>query len=93
MKSVIWRTLAAGLLALLAGCADDSGYDGCHGVGCLVDDPDAGDQTIDDRPQYDSEGERRQLRLVAVPKPAGVGTPVRAGQVRLRSAAAEPSAA
>lgn len=55
MRSVFGTVLAVGLLAL-AGCADDTGYDGCHGVGCLVDDPDAGDQTIDDRPQYDSEG-------------------------------------
>lgn len=31
-----------------------SGYTGCHGVGCLVDDPDQ--QAVDDRPQYDREG-------------------------------------
>jgi hypothetical protein len=56
MKIALYATLTAALLAV-AGCADDdSGYDGCHGVGCLVDDPDAGDQAIDDRPQYDSEG-------------------------------------
>jgi hypothetical protein len=34
---------------------EDSGYNGCHGVGCLVDDP--GDQTVDNTPQFDSEGE------------------------------------
>lgn len=35
--------LFAGLLVLgTAACDDDSGsgYDGCHGAGCLVDDPD-----------------------------------------------------
>lgn len=31
-----------------------SGYTGCHGVGCLVDDPDQ--KVVDDRPQYDKEG-------------------------------------
>jgi hypothetical protein len=55
MKLALFATLAAALLAV-SGCTDDSGYDGCHGVGCLVDDPDAGDQAIDDRPQDDSEG-------------------------------------
>ncbi|MEZ0472480.1 DUF3011 domain-containing protein [Luteimonas salinilitoris] len=31
-----------------------SGYNGCHGVGCLIDNP---DQTVtDDRPQFDREG-------------------------------------
>ena len=29
-------------------------YNGCHGVGCLVDDPDG---VIDDRPQFDKDGE------------------------------------
>lgn len=29
-----------------------SGYDGCHGNGCLVDNPDA----IDTRPQFDKDG-------------------------------------
>ncbi|MDI6029392.1 DUF3011 domain-containing protein [Corticibacterium sp. UT-5YL-CI-8] len=36
--------------------ADDS-YNGCHGVGCLVDNPDADDQTVDNTPQFGSEGE------------------------------------
>ncbi|TKB26420.1 MAG: hypothetical protein E5W69_07330, partial [Mesorhizobium sp.] len=31
-------------------------YIGCRGLGCKVDDPDDGDQSIDDRPQYDKEG-------------------------------------
>jgi hypothetical protein len=57
--------VAAGvvLAALLAGAADDnahkshkhhssSDYDGCHGNGCLVDNPDA----IDTRPQFDKDG-------------------------------------
>lgn len=34
----------------------NSGYTGCHGVGCLVDNPDQGDQAIDNRPQFDKEG-------------------------------------
>ncbi|MCG7509062.1 DUF3011 domain-containing protein [Mesorhizobium retamae] len=32
---------------------DHGGYNGCHGAGCLVDDPDAG---IDPRPQFDRQG-------------------------------------
>lgn len=32
---------------------DDGGYNGCHGVGCLVDNP---DEAIDTRPQFDKEG-------------------------------------
>jgi hypothetical protein len=32
----------------------DSGYTGCHGVGCLVDDPEQ--EVVDDRPQFDKEG-------------------------------------
>ncbi|MGB3501435.1 MAG: DUF3011 domain-containing protein [Mesorhizobium sp.] len=32
----------------------DDGYNGCHGIGCKVDDPDAG---IDTRPQFDKNGE------------------------------------
>lgn len=32
----------------------NSGYSGCHGVGCLVDDP---DEVTDNRPQFDSRGE------------------------------------
>jgi Protein of unknown function (DUF3011). len=31
-----------------------SGYNGCHGVGCVVDNPDA---VIDDTPQFDERGE------------------------------------
>lgn len=31
----------------------DDSYNGCHGIGCKVDDPDA----IDDRPQFDKNGE------------------------------------
>ena len=31
----------------------DGGYNGCHGVGCMVDNPDDG---IDSRPQFDREG-------------------------------------
>lgn len=33
---------------------DDGGYNGCHGIGCTVDNP---DDEIDDRPQYDKNGE------------------------------------
>lgn len=29
-------------------------YNGCHGVGCLVDNP---DEVVDDRPQFDKDGE------------------------------------
>jgi hypothetical protein len=35
----------------------DDAYNGCHGRGCLVDNPDAADQSVDDRPQFDKEGE------------------------------------
>lgn len=55
MKPALYATLVSALLAI-AGCASDDGYDGCHGVGCMVDDPNDGDQTIDDRPQFDREG-------------------------------------
>ncbi len=34
--------------------AASSGYNGCHGVGCLVDNP---DEAIDDTPQFDRQGE------------------------------------
>lgn len=34
--------------------SDDSAYNGCHGNGCLVDNP---DEEIDDRPQFDAQGE------------------------------------
>ncbi|MET3649969.1 DUF3011 domain-containing protein [Phyllobacterium ifriqiyense] len=33
---------------------DDGGYNGCHGIGCKVDNP---DEDVDDRPQFDKEGE------------------------------------
>lgn len=33
---------------------DQGGYNGCHGIGCTVDDP---DQAIDDTPQFDRQGE------------------------------------
>lgn len=33
---------------------DDGGYNGCHGIGCMVDNP---DQVIDNRPQFDAQGE------------------------------------
>ncbi|KAB2726468.1 DUF3011 domain-containing protein [Brucella anthropi] len=32
----------------------DDGYNGCHGVGCMVDNP---DEVIDTRPQFDRHGE------------------------------------
>ena len=49
--------LFAGLLMLgTAACDDSSGYDGCHGEGCLVDNPDSGGQ-LEPRPQFDSQGE------------------------------------
>ncbi|WP_273728508.1 DUF3011 domain-containing protein [Brucella gallinifaecis] len=32
----------------------DDGYNGCHGVGCMVDNP---DEEIDNRPQFDKRGE------------------------------------
>ncbi|HRP78413.1 MAG TPA: DUF3011 domain-containing protein [Aquamicrobium sp.] len=34
--------------------AESSGYNGCHGIGCVVDDP---DEEVDDTPQFDREGE------------------------------------
>lgn len=33
---------------------DSGGYNGCHGTGCLVDNPDS---EVDDRPQFDRQGE------------------------------------
>lgn len=34
-----------------------SGYDGCHGIGCMVDNPDqASSDQIDTRPQFDKDG-------------------------------------
>lgn len=35
---------------------DDQGYNGCHGVGCMVDNPDR-NEPIDSTPQFDKEGE------------------------------------
>ncbi|RUY12737.1 hypothetical protein EN984_34770, partial [Mesorhizobium sp. M7A.F.Ca.CA.004.12.1.1] len=32
----------------------DSSYNGCHGIGCKVDNP---DKAIDTRPQFDRQGE------------------------------------
>ncbi|WP_349366036.1 MAG: hypothetical protein ABL311_16345 [Nitratireductor rhodophyticola] len=55
MKTALYATLVAALLAV-AGCTTDNNYDGCHGVGCMVDDPELEDRTIDDRPQFDREG-------------------------------------
>lgn len=60
--------VGAVLGAIVAGMADDQtdrrhttsnydnndDYNGCHGVGCLVDDP---DEVVDDRPQFDKDGE------------------------------------
>lgn len=34
--------------------APGDGYNGCHGVGCLVDNP---DEAVDDTPQFDRQGE------------------------------------
>jgi hypothetical protein len=61
MKLVIHAIVT--VLLAVTGCTSD-GYDGCHGTGCLVDSPDdrrrnvtaGGDQSIDDRPQFDREG-------------------------------------
>ncbi|MFT3669654.1 MAG: DUF3011 domain-containing protein [Pseudoxanthomonas sp.] len=41
-----------------SGADSSSGYTGCHGVGCLVDDPDKRDtsQDIDPRPSFDKQG-------------------------------------
>jgi len=38
MRNVSWLVVFGAALAL-AGCAT-AGYDGCHGVGCQVDNPD-----------------------------------------------------
>ncbi|OCP01808.1 MULTISPECIES: DUF3011 domain-containing protein [unclassified Ensifer] len=35
---------------------DNGGYNGCHGTGCLVDNPDTASQQIDTTPQFDKEG-------------------------------------
>lgn len=55
MKFVIYATLATALMAI-AGCTTDDGYDGCRGSGCLVDRPHKRDRKIDDRPQFDRNG-------------------------------------
>jgi len=55
LKPALCATLVSTLLAI-AGCTTDDGYDGCHGVGCMVDDPEVEDRTIDERPQFDREG-------------------------------------
>ena len=55
MKLIVFATLAATCLAI-AGCTTDD-YDGCHGTGCLVDNPDQKRRSaIDDRPQFDRNG-------------------------------------
>lgn len=57
MQKRIWIIALAATIGLSA-CDDipdsSSGYDGCHGVGCLVDDPDTTlDPTLDPGdPQY-----------------------------------------
>jgi len=33
---------------------DDGGYNGCHGIGCMVDNP---DEVVDNTPQFDRDGE------------------------------------
>lgn len=55
MKLAPHAILIAALLTF-AGCTTDDDYVGCHGVGCMVDDPNVSAQTIDDRPQFDREG-------------------------------------
>jgi len=55
MKFAAHATLIAALLAF-AGCTSDDGYNGCHGVGCMVDNPDVRTRAIDDRPQFDRDG-------------------------------------
>lgn len=54
MKFAIHAALATVLLAI-AGCTADD-YDGCRGTGCLVDNPDRRGRAIDDRPQFDKDG-------------------------------------
>lgn len=55
MKFIMYATLITASLAF-AGCTTDDGYDGCRGTGCLVDRPHKRDRRIDDRPQYDRNG-------------------------------------
>ncbi|SFU23038.1 hypothetical protein [Mesorhizobium sp. YR577] len=54
MKLVIYAIITTALLAVVGCTADD--YDGCHGTGCLVDRPAKRDRTIDNRPQFDRNG-------------------------------------
>jgi len=55
MNFAIYAILAAALLTI-AGCTTDD-YDGCRGTGCLVDRPDERRRSvIDDRPQFDKDG-------------------------------------
>lgn len=55
MKLAAHAALITALL-ILAGCTTDDGYDGCRGVGCIVDDPNVSARRIDERPQFDREG-------------------------------------
>jgi len=55
MKFATHALLMSALLAF-AGCTADDGYDGCHGVGCMVDNPRTSARVIDDRPQFDRDG-------------------------------------
>ena len=54
MKLAIHAIATAALLAF-AGCTVDD-YDGCHGTGCLVDQPTRTSRWVDDRPQFDRNG-------------------------------------
>jgi hypothetical protein len=54
MKRAIHARVIIALLTV-AGCTTDD-YDGCHGTGCLVDNPDRRNRTIDTRPQFDRAG-------------------------------------
>ena len=56
MKLPIHTALVAVLLTV-AGCTSDSDYDGCHGTGCLVDNPDRLDRSIDSKPQFRSSND------------------------------------
>ncbi|MER9416068.1 hypothetical protein NKI95_08790 [Mesorhizobium sp. M0306] len=54
MKFVICAALATALMAI-SGCTIDD-YDGCRGRTCLVDRSHKGSRKIDDRPQFDRNG-------------------------------------
>lgn len=44
MQKICFGLSTLALAVLLTACDDSgSGYDGCHGAGCLVDDPDSDD--------------------------------------------------